>query len=83
MIRTQMYLTPEQHRALKTEARRSGVSMTEQLRRILEAHFRGAAGLTAVSKERILCFVGLGESGRADTAEHHDSALNEALREKA
>lgn len=54
--------------------------MTEALRRILEGHFEGNRGVEAFPKEVVLSFVGLGSSGRADTAEHHDDALDEALR---
>jgi hypothetical protein len=81
MVRTQVYLTTEQHRALTTEARREGVSMTERLRRILAAHFEGRWGVAAIAKEDVLSFVGLGASGRAEVSERHDEALDEALRD--
>ena len=80
MVRTQVYLTPELHRALKAEAKREGVSMTERLRRILSMHFEGRRGLDAFSKEDVLSFVALGASGCSGTSEHHDEALDEALR---
>jgi hypothetical protein len=32
MIRTQIYLSPSQHRALKREAKAAGISMTELVR---------------------------------------------------
>jgi len=81
MTRTQVYLTPQQHRALKKEAEREGVSMTEVLRRILDQHLLGrrTAGRSP-KKDLILSFVGLGESGRTDVAANHDRALDEALR---
>lgn len=81
MIRTQVYLSEPQHRALKEEARREGISMTEHLRRILSAHFEGHRGIANFSKEDVLSFVGLGASGRTDGSEHHDRALDEALRD--
>ena len=81
MTRTQVYLTARQHRALKKEAAREGVSMTELLRRILDQHLLGrAAARRPVRKELVLSFVGLGESGRTDTSRNHDRALDEALR---
>ncbi|HEX5136911.1 MAG TPA: CopG family transcriptional regulator [Planctomycetota bacterium] len=81
MTRTQVYLTPQQHRALKREAEREGVSMTEVLRRILDQHLLGrrTAG-RAPKKDLILSFVCLGESGRTDVSANHDRALDEALR---
>ena len=38
-----MYLTSEQHRILSEEARRSGRSMTEVVRQLIEKHLRGGA----------------------------------------
>ena len=45
MARTalQVYLTSEQHRILSEEARRSGRSMTEVVRQLIDRHLRGAA----------------------------------------
>lgn len=80
MIRTQVYITPSQHRSLKKEAAREGVSMTEVLRRIIDLHLKGRRGLAAFPKESVMAFVGLGKSGRRDTSEHHDQALDEAYR---
>ena len=80
MVRTQMYLTPTQHRALKREAAREGVSMTEMLRRIVNAFLKGRRGVTGFPKEAVMSFIGLGSSGRSDTAERHDTALDEAFR---
>lgn len=34
----QVYLTPEEHQALREEAHRSGVSMTEVVRNLIETH---------------------------------------------
>ena len=80
MVRTQVYLTAAQHRALKKEAAAQGISMTELLRRILDAHLRGHRGLESFSKEAVLSFIGLGASGRTDTSGNHDAALDEAFR---
>jgi hypothetical protein len=80
MVRTQAYLTPAQHRSLKRDAAREGISMTELLRRIIDAHLKGRRGLTGFPKEAALSFIGLGSSGRSDSAEHHDKALDEAYR---
>jgi len=80
MRRTQVYLTPKQHRALKREAARAGVSMTEMLRRILDLHLLGRRGAGRPAKELVLSFVALGESGSAHVSASHDHALDEALR---
>ena len=80
MVRTQVYLTPAQHRALKRAAAQEAVSMTEMLRRIVDTHLRGGRGVTSFSKEAVLSFIGLGASGRSDTSERHDEVLREALR---
>lgn len=80
MTRTQVYLTPKQHRALKKEAAREGVSMTELLRRLVDAHLLGGRDKRRPAKERILAFVALGESGRKDVSANHDRMLDEALR---
>jgi hypothetical protein len=80
MIRTQVYLTPKQHRGLKRQAAREGISMTELLRRVLDAHLEAPSSRVLPSKESILSFVGLGESDRDDVSEIHDQALSEALR---
>ncbi len=83
MVRTQVYLTPAQHRALRKEAQRLGVSMTEVIRRAVSAQVEGRAGVAAFPKEAILSFVALGKSGRTDTSERHDDALDEAFRDDA
>jgi hypothetical protein len=53
--------------------------MTELLRRILDAHLMDRRAIP-FSKERVMSFVALGESGRANTSERHDQALDEDLR---
>lgn len=79
VVRTQVYLTKAQHRALRREARDEGISMTEVLRRLIDRHLEGGGGLGAFAKEDVLAFVGLGESGRDDGSERHDDALDEAF----
>lgn len=83
MTRTQVYLTPKQHRALKREAAREGVSMTEMLRRIVDLHLLGPRDRRRPPKELVLSFVALGESGRKDVSENHDRELDEALRARS
>jgi Ribbon-helix-helix protein, copG family len=80
MVRTQVYLTKRQHRALKKAAREEGLSMTEMLRRILDTHLEERSGLRSFKKEGVMSFIGLGSSGRRDIAANHDRALDEAAR---
>jgi hypothetical protein len=79
VVRTQVYLSRAQHRALKRAAKREGVSMTELLRRVLDQYFEGRRGTAAFGKDAVLSFVALGSSGRSDTSERHDEALDEAF----
>jgi hypothetical protein len=80
MIRTQIYLSPSQHRALKREAKASGISMTELVRQIVADRVEGRQVLHVHDKEEIMRFVGLGDSGAGSTSEDHDRALDEAFR---
>jgi hypothetical protein len=56
--------------------------MTELVRRLVSRQFV-RPGRPEYSKEAVMSFVGLGESGRADISERHDEALMEAFRGKA
>jgi hypothetical protein len=80
MIRTQIYLTKEQHDALHRSAQRSGVSMTEELRRLIDRHLLAKGVDPMLAREVIFSFVGIGESGVHDVAERHDDYLAGALR---
>ena len=79
-MRTQIYLSPSQHRALRGEARKTGISLTELIRRIVDEHLLGRRGVAVLGKDEFLAFVALGRSGRSDGSERHDAALDEALR---
>jgi len=83
MVRTQIYLLAGQHRALRREARREGISMTELVRRIVAAHFSGRRGIASFPKEAVLSFIALGRSGETDISERHDETLDEAFRDRA
>jgi hypothetical protein len=80
MIRTQVYLSKEQHDALHRSAQRSGVSMTEELRRLIDRHLLAKGVDPMLAREAIFDFVGIGESGVHDVAERHDDYLAGALR---
>lgn len=80
MVRTQVYLSVAQHRALKREAKASGISMTELVRQIVADRVEGHRQVRVHAKEAIMRFVGLGDSGISGTSENHDAALDEAFR---
>jgi hypothetical protein len=80
MIRTQVYLTENQHQALRVAARREGVSMTELLRRLVDRQLLGKVRASDYTKDATMSLVGLGASGHPDISERHDDALDEALR---
>jgi hypothetical protein len=80
MMRTQVYLSKEQHAALRRAAEASGVSMTEELRRLIDCHLLAKGHDPWTARESVFAFVGMGKSGAADVAEHHDDYLAEAFR---
>lgn len=80
MVRTQIYLPPSQHRALKREAKSAGVSMTELIRQIVAERIEGRQRVRVHDKEAVMRFVGLGDGGTGNTSEDHDRALDDAFR---
>jgi hypothetical protein len=80
MMRTQVYLTREQHGALRRSAARNGLSMTAELRRLLDLHLLAKGDDAATAREPYFSFVGIGETGVSDVAERHDDYLAEAFR---
>ena len=81
MVRTQVYLTEEQHLALRHAAAREGLSMTALLRRMIERELLGQRSKRDYPKDAIMAFIGLGSAEPGDTSERHDEALDEAFRE--
>jgi urease accessory protein UreF len=87
MVRTQVYLSEEQHRALRHAARREGVSMTAFLRRMVERELVGQCNQQDCAKDQeyakdvVMGLADLGRSGRSGISEHHDRALATALRD--
>ena len=80
MVRTQVYLTAEQHAALRRAAERTGVSMTEELRRLIDRHLLAKGGADDLEREPVFTFVGMAESGESEVAERHDDYLAGAFR---
>jgi predicted HicB family RNase H-like nuclease len=81
MVRTQVYFTEEQHRALRQAALREGISMTALLRRTVERELLGKARGQDYAKDAVMVLANLGTSGRSDISENHDEALAEAFRD--
>ena len=80
MVRTQVYLTAEQHAALRRAAESTGVSMTEELRRLIDRHLLAKGASAELEREPVFDFVGIGESGESEVAERHDEYLASAFR---
>ncbi len=80
MVRTQVYLTKEQHAALRRAAAREGVSMTAALRRLIDRHLLAKGAERGLEREPYFAFVGIGECGARDVAERHDEYLAAAFR---
>jgi hypothetical protein len=81
MVRTQVYFTEEQHKALQLAAEREGMSMTAFLRRMVERDLFGKFSRQDYAKDAVMALTDLGRSGRSDVSEHHDDALAEAFRD--
>ncbi len=80
MVRTQVYLTEAQHAALHRAAERSGVSMTAELRRLIDRHLLAKGEDAGTSRESVFSFVDMAESDASDVAERHDDYLARAFR---
>ncbi|WP_404980602.1 ribbon-helix-helix domain-containing protein [Carboxydichorda subterranea] len=78
MKRTQVYLDPLEHEALKRRAAEEGVSMSQLLRRLVRQQL-GLRGATRAGADRLMRLVGIGASGWPDVSERHDDHLAEAL----
>jgi len=79
MVRTQVYLTAEQHAALRRAAERSGVSMSEELRRLIDRQLLVEGAPPERQCGSAFASVGIGESGVSDVAERHDEYLARAF----
>lgn len=75
MERTQISLSPEDHRRAKARASELGISLAEYIRRLVRRDLGGArAGADPAS------IVALGDSGGSDVARLKDRYLDEAAR---
>jgi len=82
MVRTQIQLTEEQSRALKSLSTRRGVPVAELIRQSVDSFIRSSAGLDEQERRRrAKAAAGKFHSGQADIAVHHDRYLTEAYAE--
>jgi hypothetical protein len=75
-----VYLEASQLKALKTEARRRGISLAELFRQLVQSHLEMRRDTPPVTPEAFRRIVALGSSGQQDISERHDAHLAEALR---
>ena len=78
MIRTQIQLTEQQARELKTLAAEQGISLAELIRRRVSERGRVTVDAKA-RKQRFLTLAGRYHSGLTDVSTQHDRHLAEAL----
>lgn len=79
MIRTQIQLTEEQSRALKSLAARQGKSVADLIRQSVDYLIRAAGAIDmAERRRRALAAAGRFHSGDSDLSMEHDRYLAEA-----
>lgn len=78
MVRTQVQFTEEQIEALRALAAREAVSVSELVRRAVEAWVATEAS-SSETRQRAIDVAGQFRSGRTDVARHHDEHLAEAF----
>ena len=83
MIRRQVQLREDQWQALRRLAARQGVSVSELLRRSVDAWLRSQQALAVVDRrQRALTAIGRFRSAYRDVAERHDVHFAASLREE-
>ena len=82
MVRTQIQLTEQQARAVKTIAAAQGISVAEAIRRAIDVMTRSRSAMDAEERRRrALRIVGKFRSGKRDVSKRHDAYLTEAYEE--
>ena len=82
MLRTQIQLTEEQHRQLRSQAQRDGVSLSEMVRRCVIQYFMEVAPSQEDLYSRAAELIGKFEDRQSatDVSERHDDYLDEAFK---
>ncbi len=79
MVRTQIQLTEEQSRSLKSLAARRGVPVAELIRQSVDSYIRSSIGVDDQERRRrAIDAVGKFRSGQTDVSADHDRYLAEA-----
>jgi hypothetical protein len=79
MIRTQVQLTEEQARTLKTLAVERGSSVAELIRQSVNNFILQSSGVSAAERRRrAIAAIGRYDSGHSDISVHHDDYLAKA-----
>ena len=79
MVRTQIQLTEEQSRRLKASAARQGISVSELIRRGVDAALGQESALSGEQlASRAIQAAGRFRSSRSDVSRRHDDYLGEA-----
>ena len=82
MVRTQIQLTDEQWRALKSLAAQRGVPVAELIRQSVDSFLRSSIGLDERERRRrAMEAAGKFRSGKGDVSISHDYYLTEAYAE--
>lgn len=82
MVRTQIQLTDEQSRALKSLAAQRGVPVAELIRQSVDSFLRSSIGLDERERRRrAMEAAGKFRSGKSDVSISHDYYLTEAYAE--
>ena len=82
MIRTQIQLTEEQAKAIKTLAMKRNTSVAELIRRSVDELLQKAVGTDLTERRRrALAAAGRFHSGKTDISTNHDDYLAEAYQE--
>ena len=74
-VRTQIYLSEEDHKHLQDRAKTTGKSMAEQIRESLALYLAEAEANTPKPEDAIWRISGLGESNDHDLSTNHDDYL--------
>jgi hypothetical protein len=78
MVRTQVQFTEEQHRHLKAEAYRRGVSLSAMVRELVDRSFPDVeTDRRAKAEAAWKAFIGCGNDTATDVSVHHDKYLAE------